>query len=432
MRQSSPKPRDKHTGSGELIGLHKRTSRGLNPLLGGLSGAVVALVLAYVGSYLQTRFGFGVVGTRGSRVTGAEVFVRSALNLYALHHVPLEGTGQIHDSFGSVVRVSASIVLPLTVWSVIPLAALLVGGFAVGSGRPDAGYKRTILCGVFCGILYGAALGCLTPLVRGKLDFFLLPQVGGLAPNPPPIEFYPSASGALLNGCSFGAAFSMLGALFAASRLHRKRGRSSKWWACGKAVFVCALIVQTLFALALLGYVLFESESAEASNQRIVEMLPTAAGLGYSMIHGAALISSVESQLKGGPVQKAFYARVDLYGVIQKGNETRRVDTALRIVALFVVAAVGVVGGRLAVRWGSVDGSLPTGFRCALLHSAYLSLLPKLCSMFLRQSDPISSVSISIGALFGWRLLVSFGCVLVCAIIGAQSYRRSRLFVQPS
>ncbi len=421
----------KHRGAGasDLIGLHKRIPTGSNYLVAGLGGALIALALAYVASYLQTRYGFGVVGTKGSLVVGPEVFARAGLNLYTLHHILLIGAGQIRDAFGNVIRVSASIALPLTVWTVLPLAALLIGGFAAGTHKANAGRGRALVSGLCCGIIYGVTLGCLAPIMRAKLDFFLLPEVGGLVSNPPPVDFRPSAISAVVNGCGFGIAFAMLGALLATRHISQA-SRRDKWWVCGKAVFVVVVVAQLLIGLALLGYIAYESEPTEDSNQRIMEMLPAACGLAYTMAHGATLLSSVESRFSGGPVQKPFYAQADLYGVIKKGKDIKPIPPVVRVAALVFVLAIGVAAGRLAVRWGSADGSLPTGFRCAVLHTAYLALLPQVCSLFLHQSDPVSSVSISISASLGWRIWASFGCILTAAVAGAHSYSRGRLSVE--
>lgn len=429
MLRSSQKQRS--VGASNLIGLHKRASTGSNFLVAGLGGALIALALGYVASYLQTRYGLGVVGTKGSRVVGPEVFARAGLNLYAVHHILLIGAGQICDSFGNVIQVSASIAIPLTVWTFFPLAALLIGGFAAGTHKAKAGHRRVLLSGFCCGIIYGVTLGCLAPIMRAKLDFFLLPEVGGLISNPPPVEFRPYAMSAVVNGCGFGTMFAMLGALLATRHI-RQASRRGKWWVCGKAVIVVAVAVQLLIGLALLGYIAYESEPAEEPNQRIMEMLPTASGLAYTMLHGATLLSSVESRFRSGPVQKPFYAQADLYGVIKKGKDIKPIPPVVRVAALVFVLAIGVVAGRLAVRWGSVDGSLPTGLRCAVLHTAYAALLPQVCNLFLHQSDPVSSVSISISALFGWRIWASFGCILIAAVIGAHSHGRGRLSVESS
>lgn len=401
--------------------------RGSRLLSAAFCGAVMALLLGCTCSYLQTRFGFGIVGSRGDYVVGPEVFARSGLNFYALHHVTLVGAGRIHDELGNVMQVNASIALPITIWAVIPVVSLLIGGYVAGRRIVDAGRSAVLLAGFGCGCIYGIILCGAATAIRGKLEYFLLPQVGGITSNPPPVEFSPGIISALVYGCGFGIAFATIGALIA-TRIIRDEAHRAKWWACAKAVLVVAIGVQVLIALLTLGYLLFEDEKSSTSPPRVVEMVPAVSGFGYSMIHGATLVGFVESRLRGGQVQRPFYAEASLYTGTKKENEIRRMPAFIWVICLLLASATSVLIGWLAVRWGSVDGSLPTAFRCALVHTLYVALLPRVCSMFLSQADSISSTSVAITAYFKWAILASFGLLLVCSILGASlSKRRSLL-----
>ncbi|MGQ9456411.1 MAG: hypothetical protein ACUVRS_00215 [Armatimonadota bacterium] len=387
----------------------------------------MALLLGSACSYLQTRFGFGVVGSRGDYVIGPDVFARSGLNFYALQHVTLVGAGKIHDELGNVVQVKASIALPITIWTVIPVLSLITGGYTAGRRMVDAGRSAVLSAGLACGCIYGIILCGAAAMIRGKLEFFLLPQIGGITSNPPPVEFSPRIVSALVCGCGFGTAFATVGALIATRRVRDEVYRV-RWWACIKAASVVAIGVQILIALLMLGYLVFEDETASVSTPRIIEMVPAASGLGYSMIHGATLVGFVESRLRGGQMQRPFYAEASLYTGIKRGNEIRQMPTLVWVICLLLASATSVLIGWLAVRWGSVDGSLPAAFRCTLVHTFYIALLPYVCGMFLSQTDPISSTSVAITAYFKWVILASFGLLLVCAIVGASlSKRRSLL-----
>ena len=417
-------------GTDDLIGLHRHTQKGVHSLWAGLCGASLALLLGYIASYLQTRHGMGVVSAPGTRVLGPEVFALSALNFYALHHIALVGSGRVTDAFGNSTNVSASIVLPLTIWIAAPLVALVVGGAVAGAQKAVAGRRGILTGGLFCGVIYGVVLGCLAPFLHGTLNSFLLPQFSGVTSNPPPIRFGPAVGSALANGCSFGIAFALVGALIIARR-RRATSQPGKWWACGKATLLVAIVLQALIVLCILGYFVFGPETAAESNLRVVEMSPSAAGLGYTMVHGATLVSLVESKLRGGLVQKPFYAEANIYLGIKKGNEFRTIPKPIQAGCLFIVVVSALISGRLAVRWGSIDGSLPTGFRCAFVHTLFLLLLPKVCGMFLRQADSFSATSISISTSFAWPIAASFGIMFVFAMFGAHFYSRAHYPTDP-
>jgi hypothetical protein len=412
-----------------LIGLHQRAPRALNPVLAAISGALLALVIGYACSYVLTRYGMGVVGGRGDRVFGPGVFARSGLNLCALQHMALVGVGEVTDTLGNTSKLTASIVLPMTVWVVVPIVSLMIGGWCAARSRALGGRRAMTGAAVAGGLLYGIALAIAARWVEARLDTFLLPEISGISANPPQIAFRPSERSALVLGCGFGTVFSYLGALIAA----RSRARASapgKWWACGKAVVVTALVVELLIACAVFVFAVARRNAEAESNPRIVEMLPTAAGLGYAMIYGATLVSSVESGfLSQKTASRPFYVEINAYGGVTRENEHKVSPVPAWVGCLVVGIVAAFVSGRLAVRWGSRDGSLPTAWRTALLHTAYVALLAALCGMLLRQADPVSSTTLQVGAHFGGTILISFGGVLLFSFLGAHTANKRRLQV---
>lgn len=209
--------------------------------------------------------------------------------------------------------------------------------------------------------------------------------------------------------------FAWLGSLIVL-RHERDDAGPSRWWVCGKAVVACALVVQLLVAGALLERSLSRRADDAAENPRIVEMLPTAAGLGYAMLHGATLVAGVESRLMSGPVQRPFHERVNIYG------SADRIAIALGALVLGLVLAF--VAGVLAVKWGSRDGPVRTGLRIAVLNTAYVLALILLCEMRLALSTPLSSTTIQIRALLGPGLVVAFVAAFAASALGAALANR--------
>ncbi len=410
-----------------MIGLDQRAPRALNPLLAAAYGALLALVIGYGCCYVLTRYGVGVVGARGDRVLGPGIFARSGLNLYALHRVALTGAGEVTDTMGSRTKVTALLVLPLTVWAGIPAIALMIAGYRVARSRTLGGRRAMTGTAVVTGILYAIALALAARWVRAPLDTFLMPELSGISANPPQIAFRPSERSALLFGCVFDTVFAYLGALVAV-RCGAEGVTPGAWWVCCKAVVFTAAVVQVLVACSVFSIAVTRRGDDVESNPRIVEMLPTAAGLGYAMIHGATLVSSVESKfVSQGTVRRAFFAKVNAFGGIERGGARKPLPAAVWIGCLLVGAGVAFVSGRLAVRWGSRDGSLPTACRTALIHSAYVAVIAAFCGIFLRQADAVSSTTLHVAASFGSTILISFAGVLVFSMLGAHTADKSRL-----
>ena len=284
---------------------------------------------------------------------------------------------------------------------------------------------------VLSGIVYALALAVAARWAQARIDTFLMPEIGGAAPNPPQISFRPSTESALAFCAGFGIVFSYVGGLIAVRTKAVERVRT-KWWACCKGAIAAALVVQILIAGSALAWSLGKGRPKGDERPRIVEMLPTAAGLGYAMIHGADLISSVESRfIASKSVQRAFFARVNLYTGVTQDNSHKATPRAVWIVGLLVGICASILCGVLAVRWGSRDGSLPTGLRSAFLTTMYVAAMIRLCSVELAQANPVASSVIQVKALFTPGLILSFVGVVIFSLLGAHLAGRRYPTVMP-
>lgn len=421
-----------------MIDINNQPAKPLNPILAGIYGAIVALGCAYALSYVFAHFGLGVLrASEAGQATlashNSEVFGRAALNLYAAQHVTLFGRGDIASSVGDAfpVRLFASLTLPITVWTIIPVFALLLAGYVTALSRRNTGRWGMLLPAMSAGLLYALTLAALSGVARAKIGSFVMPEIGGFSANPPPLTFRPEGTSVLAFVCGFGLLFTYLGGLIAV-RSNERGSEPGKWWASAKAAVLAALVVQVLM-LVTVG-VLLASGSRRADDrvegERIVEMIPSTVGVAYLMANGATLQADLESRVRSEqPTRKTFGARISLYkGIVkeERGKISKKPVPLQATIPVAVLAALGfVLAGWLAVRWGARGGSLPTAGRIAIIHTPYLIVLAVLCSMKLVQSDPLTVTTITVRPMVDllW-IFYSFAAVFVLSMVGAHLANR--------
>ena len=408
-----------------------RTSRRGNWIFAAIYGAFLALIIAYGICYLLTHFGIGVVSDGKENWSGRSVFARSALNLYAMHHITLVGSGQAPSDFGGPQDVSAILTLPLTIWAFVPIFALMVSGFAVARMRVGQRRWKTVLPAILGGILYALVLTVVSPLMSAKIGWFIIPSFENASPSPPQIPFHPVLESALIYTLAYGVFFTYLGAILA---IGGRQGESwsTRWWACGKAVIAMAIVVQLLIAGAALVWFFMnvQTEAKEGrENSRFAEMLPMAAGMGYALINGASLASGVEAyNTKGELISSIFNARVNMYkGIHIESNEKQHKPMPVYAYALVALTGIAIfMSGRIAVRLGSRDGSIPTAFRITFFHSTYLAIIIAICNIILSETEAMTRSLVYIKVQYSEIILYTIPAVFILSFIGAHFTRRIR------
>lgn len=405
-------------------------NRPTNWLLAALYGAVIAIVIAFGASYLLTHIGLGVVSfAEGQSIQGPEVLKLSALNLYAVQHVTLVGSGKVVDPLGAGF-VSAHITLPLTVWIIIPAIGLMIGGYA--AARLRAGSRRNMVVPAVAGsILYAAILAAASTLARVKVGSFLLPEIEGFGANPPPIIFRPDLASTICYATGFGILFLYLGALVAVREQGRER-TPGRWWACAKSAVIVALVIQLLVTVAAV-VLIARREDSQPVTMSTIEILPTVSGIAYGLLYGGEINASVLSQLqeKAEP-QIVLDYRANLYRGVSSttdGEDKRRPMSLSVIVTGFTIAVlVAFLSGWFAVRWGSTDGSIPTAFRLIIVHSLYLLSLMFLCRLVLmisNKSEAFTASSVtSAGLTFSWVMIPGLLIYFFISLFGAYVAHR--------
>lgn len=347
-----------------------------NPIAAAIYCGLVSLAVAFALSYLFGRLGLGVVSAAYAWDSPRALHL-AALNLYASQHVPLVGSGHLP---GDAIPIKATVTFPLTLWAAIPFVSLVIGGYLAARSRTVSGRWGMIVPAVLGGVLYAAVLGIFAGIVSAKFTSAALPGVSGTEFNPPAIPFRPSIAVAPWACGIFAVISTYLGAILAL-RFSPNHAIAGKWWACAKAVFVTGLLIQVLVAGA--GLALFtRSEGVEqGAHAKFVQVLPAVAGIGYTLIHGGRLTYGA---LPTAMPSAGYSGDIELYrGVSSKksGEASRRRLGSYVWIGAVLAAAVAFAAGRLAVKLGSRDGSLPTAVRVVILQAAYMILIMWLCGL---------------------------------------------------
>lgn len=353
-------------------------------VVASLYGALVALVVSYVLSYVLGCFGIGILTSPG-RWSGSSTFMRAALNLYVMQHVMLVGSGHIASVLGDKQQISAFINLPLTIWAFIPALALIWSGYISARMRRSTGRWGMVFPAVFGGVIYVIILSGLSFLIKGKIDPSVLPAIKGVEFNPPVFAFHPSLISTIIYTGIFGVIFTYLGALIAI-RIAQRETISGKWWACGKAIILFAILVQLLMMAAAGTWLVMEApakDSEERAQLRLIQMVPAVAKMGYALIYGSTLSYGVISSAEGLQAEShPLSGKINLYRGIKSDNGAKIIRKQLPVyvfAATIFMAIFVFISGYLAVRWGSRDGSLPTAARITIIHGVYMIILMSLC-----------------------------------------------------
>lgn len=344
--------------------------RATNLFVAAIYGAAVALVVAYGLSYLFQIPRDGVISGPGAW-DSPRLLMRAALNVYASQHVTLVSSGGPED-------MTATITFPLTLWASIPVLALVLGGFVAGRARAASGRWGMVASSFLAACIYVGVLAALCGVISAKFTSAALPAIRGTEFNPPDMPFGPSLTGTLGFCSLFAILFTYLGALLAV-RGEPGPAIQGKWWACAKAIVAMGLGLQLVVAAGLWVWFSLSPKVRDAdntTNAKVAELLPTAAGMGYALVHSAKL------SYEAAPVD--ISGDLTLYDgtTSRKGEQaTHKPPSRYALIAAAIGALMALLSGRLAVKWGSRDGSLPTAIRIAIIQAAYVAALMALCSM---------------------------------------------------
>jgi hypothetical protein len=362
---------------------------------------------------------------------GGPAFSRAGLNLCAVQHATLKGVG----SLGGV-KASAQVILPIITWSIIPIAALFVSGYAAGRLRVGSSRFGIIAPAMTGGLLYALALAAMSGLFAAAIKSGALPSGGGFEFAPPDFPVHPAFKSTLIAAGLFALIFTYIGSHFAA----QETGRGcvmSRWWVCGKSIIPFALVLELIIAIASQAWLISKTgpENPEGpAGRAIIKFQPTVAGIAYGLINGVSLRGGVESNTNiGDGEEQPFSANLNLYTGMRthyQGQDKNKHLSGIAYIGLALMAIIGLISGALAVRWGSRDGSLPTAIRIAVIHAAYLGFTMYFCSLAWQSTINAGSIKatsgVSINLQYSPAMLYSIFGMFVMAFIGA--YLTNRLY----
>ncbi len=387
-----------------------------NPFFAALVGALIALVVGYLLSYIFSLMGLGaLIGDNSWNFK--ETLPLAGLNYYAAQHVPIKGFVPN--------EAAAWITLPITIWGIIPAVALMTGGFVAGRMRDAAGRWAIIGSAIGAGVLHMLALLACAPLLSAEFVSTAVPAIQGFELSPPDLSYRPVEGAVPIYASVFAVLFSYLGGLIAIRSGEITDTAAGKWWACAKAIVAVGLVIQLLIVAGVwVWFVKSDIGDEDLSVQpKLIQALPMAAGLGYSLIYSAKLYAAAVPV----NIPSATY-KTDLQ-IFRGANTTQGTRTTHKppikyawVVGL-IVAVASMATGWLAVRMGSRDGSLPTAFRITVLQLLYLALIMLLSGM---NWGIAGQSSVDVSPVFDSSMWVMAGGVLIFSLIGA--YLTNRYF----
>ncbi|MCE5314658.1 MAG: hypothetical protein ABFD49_10320 [Armatimonadota bacterium] len=405
----------------------------VNLFIAAIYGTIVALVVGYGLCFLLIGMGIANVTSPGTSLKyGADAFARAGLNLCAIQHALLVGAGGVGGA-----KVSAQVLLPLTVWAFIPAFALFVSGYASGRLRSGASRFGVIFAALLGTVFYAAILAGLSRWFSAPIDSGALPSAGGFEFAPPSFDLHPRPLSTFIAAGLFGVIFAYIGSHFAACRVGRG-SVFSRWWVCGKSIVPFAIIIQLMIAVAAQMWLISKTGPRNPegpAGRGIVELQPSVAGIAYGLINGATLRASVESDMGlGGAEKRPVSASLNLYKGMKiryRGEDKVKTFPGFVYAGAALIALLALGSGALAVRWGSRDGSLPTAIRIVIVYAAYLWFTMFVCAVawksIVTTGHFSAASSVSIGLHYDTTMLATCFGVFVMAFIGA--YLTNRRYV---
>ena len=425
-----------------------RSSRGWVRLAyGAVIGAVAAAALGYGLSVAFSTAGLALVApSEGAGRDSGLFFARSGLNYLAIHHIRIVGGGLP----GNPANVALSILWPLTIWAVIPAAALMVGGYVSrrlsGAASPAWFASGALVAIPYIIFLLVASIFFVVPSTAVKL-----PEISGtgIAPESVPALLRAAADGTVLNGILFGIIFGGLGALggFRAiwNGLFR---RDAFWpsWARGAMISVIAgqlVFFVLVFVLAFLaprlgfgGGISNPSPSEAGTLSEAGEMMrswvtvsPAVSGNIHYFSHGVTLAGRITSKV-GIPEARSnvqvFRAGI-IKGITYEG-ESKPVARWLYLLVLAPAIALAY-GGYIAARTGNEQNArFALAAKFAVFYALLLTALVPLYTLALRTAIMTGEITTRTAAMVGPSAAQTFGLSLVIAFVfgymGVKIHRR--------
>lgn len=395
----------------------KRHSAFPAALIGGLSAVFIAYGLSAA----------GVIGCFANVTAPAAIcpgwagLLRAAVNLYVMQHVFVSGS-MVADS----VKYSDSVSLPLTIWVIIPILAIVIGGYCAGIRRRSAGASAAILAGTGAGVVYAIVLTALSSLFKTTIDHSALPSLQGFSFNPnEKMLMGPTILSAAVHTGLFGICFGFSGGMLASGRLSAL-SQPNKWWACAKPVIVIGTVAHFILMLVY-GYWVFwgiqTEQLQDTPRWQVFTLSPAITSLVFSAISGETISGSLTSSTESS---SGFGGTANIYRGTSDAAEPGGVRPfPLSIAAIAAAGSIlaSFLMGGLAVRWGSRDGSIHTAARIVIIATVCLLITNLLSGFGWNSAVGDIQMKLAIKPQFARETFFIFAGIFLFSLTGAHSIR---------
>ena len=389
-------------------------------------GAAAAALLGYGLNAGLSALGLALAApVRDVPQTAHLFFARAGLNFHAIHHIRIVGGSLPGGPSGTYV----SVFWPITVWAILPAAALMVGG-SISARLAGARGPARFAAGAWLAIPYVVLLAIARPFSAVPSVSIDLPKIAGtgLAPESVPALLAPALGSTIYHGLLFGILFGGIGGLGGLRIIWRGLVQRDAFWpswaraavigiAAAQALLFVVLSVAFVAALNRVGRGREEIGACEAI-RLWAAVAPACAGDAHYFAHGVTLRGSRVTQPgipEARPIVQSY--RVGLAMGIASDDETRPLPRWTYL-AFVVPAGMLILAGFAAAKTANEPIRRPA--LAAGLASAYALLLTALTPCYtltIKTAITAGGVTTHTTAAVGPSAAQAFALGLVLAFI---------------
>lgn len=404
----------------------------LKLIAGGALGGLIACTLCWLACYLLIKTNTGFFGAE--TVTAGPVAISKAVvSSYMIQLVPVSGAGKIADGDSVAQVVSAQLALPVTIWTLLPIACILAGIFISIKTSGAADRRQRVTAALLAALAYAIIMTLVSGFVGAPIESMPIPEIGGTSVSPPAVAFSANA-GSVLFRCGYLGLLCCWG-FWAFNKENRNENASRQHWPASAS----AVIGVTLVVLLFLTGVLWQATRQKASGAAgFIELAPAAAVAAYTGYMGADISAKAESKMAlGGGDTTLLSLKANAYRQLSLEADGKKqllnVPAGGKVVAALLAAMLGLLSGLFAVRKGSTDGILLTSIRVLIFQIIMLAAVLQACELVLVSTSTAgelsTTMSVITSASFAWpvifALFMFIAGSMLGAILGRKGFQRS-------
>lgn len=391
--------------------------------------AVIACFLCFIFCFVLAKYNVGFFSGEETTSSDLALTSKTALKIYTIQHVELAASGVINDGTGNQ-EITANMVLPYSVWSVIPFIAIFIALLIMPKTNREIETRHGFLSATLVAFFYALIHLVAAMFVQANMDSVPIPEINGLSVTPPMIGFKPVLLSAFIYTFLTGIICAALRYVYRYKHI-RKSIHINYWLPCASSVVSINLVIAILLSAALW---FVTNKQSDKTSSDYIEIIPVVVSNAYSALFGSSLSAKAVNKMSvGGESTTFFDLKLNIYkDIVQKqGNKTDKTKMKLpvKLTSGFLVLVIGFFAGFVAVRKKSPDASLGTSTRvlvCQLLIIIALMVTSNLMLLTNSKAGEFSSV-LTVEALsgFAWQMPLMLLVFLIGSIAGAQISRKT-------